>query len=113
MQANNSPAAFTLPSTVTLENASSSTSRRQVMTMQEKRNTIPHWAALGLWGLWQWIRGSSGRQRSAAGILAQRQHLPKLSPVIVNCCYIVNLDDTFTQAQCPIQLVTLRGAKRI
>ena len=84
-----------------------------MMTMQKKRsNTIPHWAAdCGLWGLWQRIRGSSGRQRSAAGILAQRQILPKLSPVIVNCCYIVNLDGTFTQVP---QLVTFpAGAKRI
>ena len=39
--------------------------------------------------------------------LAQRQHLPKLSPIIVNCCYIVNLDDTSTQKLNAFQLVIL------
>ena len=39
--------------------------------------------------------------------LAQSQHLPKLSPIIVNCCYIVNLDDTFTQKPNAFQLVML------
>ena len=79
-----------------------------MMTMHKKRsNTIPHWAALGLRGLWQQIRGSSGDNDP----LQEFWLKAKLSPVIVNCCsYIVNLDDTFTQAQ----LLTLpAGAKRI
>ena len=96
--ANDSPAAFTLPPTVTLERASSSRSHwGQVMTMHEKRsNTIPHWAAdCGLRGLWQQIRGSSGDNDPLQEFWLEA----KLSPVIVNCCsYIVNLDDTFTQA---------------
>ena len=111
-QANNSPPAFTLPPTVTLESASSSP--KGMMTMHKRRNTIPHWAApkaVGLWGLWR-IMATVGDNDPLQEFWRNASTSPNFPPSL-STVTLSTANDTFTQAQC-LQLVTFpAGAKRI
>ena len=108
-QANNSPPAFTLPPTVTLESASSSS--RRMMTMHKRRNTIPHWAApkvVGLWGLWR-IMATVGDNDPLQEFWRNASTSPNFPPSL-STVTLSTANDTFTQAQ----LITFpAGAKRI
>ena len=84
-------------STSQVHSQESTSSSRRMMTIHNKRNTIPHWA-VGLWGLWRIMAATGDNdplERNSGATPAPPQTFPQHCQLLH--CQLG--DDTFTQAQ--------------